>query len=76
MSVNVDELQSIQNIPRKQVQYWIRKGTEDAIKEHHNVLGFHKPKFVYSLRRISYLLKLIFYLHHHVRNIQYFYHYS
>ncbi|MBQ4860339.1 ATP-binding protein [Pseudoalteromonas sp. MMG013] len=33
MGVSVDELQSIKNIHRKQIQFWIRKGTEAAKME-------------------------------------------
>jgi len=30
MGLTVQELQSIENIDRKQIQYWLRKGTELA----------------------------------------------
>ena len=30
MGLTVQELQSIENIDRKQIQYWLRKGTEQT----------------------------------------------
>lgn len=33
MGLTLQKVQSIENIERKQIQYWIRKGTELAKKE-------------------------------------------
>ncbi|WP_462172010.1 ATP-binding protein [Pseudoalteromonas xiamenensis] len=33
MGISVQELQDIKNIPRKQIQYWIRKGTDATKRE-------------------------------------------